>query len=139
MSNKIKKWKLEKFIVMTGQASMEQYQTEMENCDAVINACLKEGGVTNAFDCMKWGKPLLCIDTGGYTRNFNEQCAVILPRMKREEQIQGLKRGILHLCDDETRKFMSANMVGQGSKISWDEKGKMIYKVIAEAWNRNGQ
>lgn len=57
----------------------------MKKCDAVINASLKEGAVTVSFDSMALGKPLLCIDTTGYTRYFPKSmpssCNVVRGRL----------------------------------------------------------
>lgn len=127
---------MERKIILTGQITMEQYQREMKNCDAVLNSCLKEGGVTNAFDCMTWGKPLLCVDTGGYTRNFNSQCAIILPRTGREELIENLKAGMLRLCDHGIRRSMSEAMIRQGESVTWKRKGMQIRDEIMRVWNR---
>lgn len=126
---------MEQYIELTGQISMEQYQKEMKECDAVLNACLKEGGVTNAFDCMTWGKPLLCVDTGGYTRNFDNECAIILPHQERKQLIQSLTEGILRLRSEELRSKMSQAMVRKGADITWSIKGIQIRDEIITAWN----
>jgi len=127
---------MESYIELTGQVSMEQYRQEMQNCDVVLNACLKEGGVTNAFDCMTWGKPLLCIDTGGYTRNFDDECAMILPRTGRQELISNLTDAMLQLRDKELRHKMSEAMVKKGTDITWNIKGIQIRDEIMNAWNK---
>lgn len=48
----------------------------MDRADVVINAALKEGAVTVSFDCMAMGKPLICLDTTGYTRYFTNEYAI---------------------------------------------------------------
>lgn len=123
-------------IILIGQITMDEYRSEMKNCDAVINACLKEGGVTNAFDCMTWGKPFLCIDTGGYTRNFDSDCAIILKRGNREELIGHLCEGILQMRDFQLRTNLANAIVNRGKKITWEIKGQDIYKEIMEAWQK---
>lgn len=130
----IKKKGLTDKVIMTGQISMAEYQKEMENCDVVLNACLKEGGVTNAFDCMKWGKPLLCIDTGGYTRNFDTECAIILDHASRDELVHNLADGMVKLQNQELRQKMSRAMVNKGQKITWEIKGQHIRDEILKAW-----
>lgn len=139
LRTQIAKLCMEERIILTGQIPMEQYRQEMQNCDAVVNACLKEGGVTNAFDCMTWGKPLLCIDTGGYTRNLNNQCAIILPHQDRAALIESLKEGILQLCSEERRRVMSEAMIAHGAQITWAVKGQAIRQVIENAWNAAGE
>lgn len=132
----IKEKKLQDRVVLTGQISMEDYQQEMENCDVVLNACLKEGGVTNAFDCMKWGKPLLCIDTGGYTRNFDDNCAVILNHMQRGALVRSLADEMVRLQDETVRRNMSAAMIAKGQTITWQIKGERIRDEIMKAWEQ---
>lgn len=123
-------------VIMAGQISMADYQKEMENCDVVLNACLKEGGVTNAFDCMKWGKPLLCVDTGGYTRNFDSECAIILEHTDRDSLIHKLAEGMVKLQDQKVRQEMSQAMIEKGQKITWEIKGQQIRDEIVKAWER---
>lgn len=132
----IKKKGLVGRVIMTGQISMADYQEEMENCDVVLNACLKEGGVTNAFDCMKWSKPLLCIDTGGYTRNFDSECAIILEHTGRDALIRKLAEGMVKLQDQDVRRKMSQAMIEKGQKITWEIKGQQIRDEILKAWER---
>lgn len=136
LSKLIKKKKLQDRIILIGQISMKDYQREMEHCDVVLNACLKEGGVTNAFDCMKWGKPLVCIDTGGYTRNFDDKCAVILKHMQRNALIQSLAEAMVKLQDETVRKNMGNAMMVKGQAITWKIKGEKIRDEIMKAWEK---
>lgn len=133
----IKKKGLDDRVIMTGQIPMSEYQQEMESCDVVLNACLKEGGVTNAFDCMKWGKPLLCVDTGGYTRNFDQKCAIILDQTDRDSLISKLADGMVTLQDQKVRQEMSRAMIEKGQKITWEIKGQQIRDEIIKAWERH--
>ena len=135
LQQQISNLNLEKNVELTGQISMEQYRMEMNNCDVVLNACLKEGGVTNAFDCMTWGKPLICVDTGGYTRNFDDECAIILPRTGRDELIEKLANSILCLRARDVRETMSKAMLRKGDEITWEIKGLQIRNEIMKAWN----
>lgn len=130
---------MESKIELTGQISMEQYRLEMQECDAVLNACLKEGGVTNAFDCMTWGKPLICVDTGGYTRNFDNECAIILPHTERQKMICNFTDAMLQLRDEKLRKKMSDAMIQKGANITWNIKGTKIRDEILKAWNKKKQ
>ena len=85
---------------------MERYQEYMRNCDVVVNASLKEGAVTVSFDSMAMGKPLICIDTTGYTRYFSPEYAEIIQRKDRESTIQGLADSMMKLTDAHTRYEM---------------------------------
>ena len=136
LSELIKERKLQDRVVLSGQISMEEYQGEMKNCDVVLNACLKEGGVTNAFDCMKWGKPLICIDTGGYTRNFDMNCALILSHKNRTELIKDLADGMIKIKDMSLRQRMSTAMIQKGQEMTWEIKGKNIRDEIMNLWNK---
>lgn len=131
----IHKYNLQNNIFLLGQLPMQDYFEEMSKCDGVINACLKEGGVTNAFDCMTWGKPLICIDTGGYTGNFDESCAIILKQTNRTNQIVQLKEAMCALTDDGVRKHMSSAIKEKGQCITWEIKGRQIRDIILKTWD----
>ena len=128
---------LENNIIFTGQISMNEYRNEMKNCDVVLNACLKEGGVTNAFDCMTYGKPLICLDTGGYTRNFDDSCAIILTKENRAKTIKKIQDAIVKSFDSDLRVKLSDGMKQKGGKISWTIKGQDIRNEILKAWENN--
>lgn len=128
---------LEKNVFLLGQVPVDVYKEEMRTCDVVVNACLKEGAVTNAFDCMAYGKPLLCIDTGGYTRNFDDTCAIILPRQNvRSQMIAALADGMIRMLDYDTRANFQKNMLTCGKKITWEIKGQQIAETITEVYSR---
>ena len=126
----IKKYQLDAVILLGGQVSMEEYYQKMANCDVVVNPCLKEGAVTTAFDSMSFGKPLICIETGGYTRFFNNDYAVLITQTSREEVISKLTDGILQLTDSEERKLKGAKAKEIGKQFGWHWKGELIYKEI---------
>ena len=130
-------------ITLTGAVSMENYRQLMENSDVVINAALKEGAVTVSFDSMAMGKPLLCLDTTGYTRYFSDDYAVVVPRGSRDEVIAGLCEGITRLTDPEIRTEMGIKAQKASWKFSWEEHGKEIRDTITSAYtsyfsDRNG-
>lgn len=117
-------------IKLPGAVSMETYQQKMMETDVVINVCLKEGGVTTAFDCMVYGKPLICLDTGGYTENFDEDCAVIVPVANRENTINEISRAILKMCQSSQRKQYAVHMRDKAQNMSWNRKGEKINAII---------
>ncbi len=121
---------VEKYVRLVGQVSMEEYYQYMANCDVVVNPALKEGAVTTAFDSMSFAKPLLCIDTGGYSRYFNNDYAVVLEFGTRDEIIERLKEGVILLADAETRerKLKQLKLVRDG--FAWEEKGLKIAEAI---------
>lgn len=115
---------------------MDTYFEYMKKCDAVINASLKEGAVTVSFDSMALGKPLLCIDTTGYTRYFSEEYAIIVQRGERKITIQELGKGILTLTDKEKRADMGERARLAGKQFTWQSRGEEIRDAVMKAWNK---
>ena len=91
---------------------------------------LIEGGVTVAFDSIAFGKPLICIDTGGYTRNFSPDSVCILSMQSSKLLIGGLKKSILFLADSDNRKKMQEKILREQEKLSWEQKGREIFNII---------
>ena len=133
ISNLIKKYNLEDKVNMIGQVSMEEYYEYVKKSDVIVNPSLKEGAVTVSFDAMSFGKPFICIDTKGYTRYFNNEYAIVIPKKKRKETIETLKDAVIKLTDVDERKRLSENIIKQADRVSWENKGKEIYKLIEES------
>lgn len=131
--------RLEHLITMVGKVEMDQYYRYMQECDAVINASLKEGAVTISFDSMAMGKPLLCIDTTGYTRYFSDEYAIIVQREDRATTIRRLSEGILSLTDKQKREKLGDHTRVAGEQFTWASRGEEICKVVTEAWNKQVQ
>lgn len=125
--------RLEGYITMVGAVSMEQYYKYMQQCDVVVNASLKEGAVTVSFDSMAMGKPLICIDTTGYTRYFSSDYAVLIERRGRMYTIEELNRGILLLTDARKRYEMGQKAQQAGNLFTWKKRGEEIYQTIITA------
>lgn len=130
----IKQNDMEQYVTMCGQVTMDEYYQKMADCDCVLNPCLKEGAVTTAFDSMSFSKPLVCIDTGGYTRYFDNDCAIVIPREGREEVIRNLANAILCMIDPAERKRLGDEAHKRGLGYTWAEKGKSIYETITKAY-----
>ena len=126
----INKYGVNDFVTLHGHVAINFYYQMMADCDVVLNPCLKEGAVTAAFDSMAFGKPLICIDTGGYTRYFNSDYSIVIPHDGRTEIIERLADAILRLTDDELRNTLGQKAQTVGNLLSWDTKGKEIYKTI---------
>ncbi|MCY2687795.1 glycosyltransferase [Salinimicrobium sp. TH3] len=131
----VNKFKLERFVTLSGQVSQEVYYEKMAYCDVVVNPSLKEGAVTTAFDSMSFSKPLICVNTGGYTRYFNEEYAVVIPRTTRSEVIQNLSIGILELSDPMMRKVKGEKANEIGGHFDWQKKGELIFKEITRKYS----
>ena len=118
-----------------GRVPMRTYNALMQKADVVVNPCLKEGAVTTAFDAMAMGKPLICIDTTGYTRYFSSDYAVIIPIQSRSKTIEDLSNALLKLTDVNLRKQMGAKAVENAQNFTWENRGQEIHKVITEHYN----
>ena len=125
-------------VTMTGAVSMERYQEYMRNCDVVVNASLKEGAVTVSFDSMAMGKPLICIDTTGYTRYFSPEYAEIIQRTDRKSTIQALADSMVKLTDAHTRYKMGKKAQQAGNQFTWASRGEEIYAAITKTTKEKG-
>lgn len=125
-------------VTMAGAVSMERYQECMRNCDVVVNASLKEGAVTVSFDSMAMGKPLICIDTTGYTRYFSPEYAEIIQRNDRKSTIQALADSMVKLTDAHTRYEMGKKAQQAGNQFTWASRGEEIYAAITKAIKEKG-
>lgn len=125
-------------VTMAGAVPMERYQEYMRNCDVVVNASLKEGAVTVSFDSMAMGKPLICLDTTGYTRYFSPEYAEIIQRSDRKSIIQALAESMVKLTDAHTRYEMGKKAQLAGSQFTWENRGKEIFAVITKALKERG-
>ena len=113
-------------VTFAGKVPLETYKELLASSDVVINAALKEGAVTVAFDSMGMGKPLICLDTTGYTRYFNDSYAEVIKLGSRVETIKRLSIAILKMKDKELCLKMGLKAYEAGRKFIWEERGKEI-------------
>lgn len=130
----IKKYGLDKLVTLTGKVPMDTYKQLMERADAVINAALKEGAVTVSFDCMAMGKPLICLDTTGYTRYFTNEYAILIPQSGRETVISDLSKAILRLANKSERTDLGDKARIASDKFTWEHHGKEIRDIIIKSF-----
>lgn len=128
----VTKRKLEDWVSFAGAVSMNEYQQMMAKTDCVINPSLKEGAVTVSFDTLVMGKPLICLDTTGYTRYFSNDYAVVIPRRNRQQVIADITDAMLRLTDAEVRCQFGEKAVMAGKEFTWEHHGKEIARVIYE-------
>ena len=126
----IKDLGVENQVNQVGEVSMDEYKKYMRDTDVVVNPALKEGAVTVSFDSMAYKKPLICVDTGGYTRYFTNDYAVVLERKDRESLVKDLRDSILKLTDSIQRKQMGDKAFQAGLKYTWEDKGKEIKEIF---------
>ena len=133
--NLIQEKNLSKYIEMAGKVSMDAYYKLMKETDVVLNPALKEGAVTTSFDSMALGKPLICIDTTGYTRYFSNEYAIVLPLQKRAVLIITLKDAILKLTNAKERAKLGGNAQTIGKQFTWHARGVEIQETIKKWFN----
>jgi glycosyltransferase involved in cell wall biosynthesis len=121
---------------MYGQVSMEEYMDIMKKSDVIINPTYKEGAVTMSFDAMALGKPLICIETGGYTRFFDEEHAIILKKEGRHKMIMDMKAAILKMTDEDLRNKFGKYALMKAKENTWEKKGKIICEEISNAYGK---
>ncbi|MDR2919739.1 MAG: glycosyltransferase family 4 protein [Tannerella sp.] len=131
----IDRLKMNSRIRLLGKISMDTYYKKMANADVIVNSCLREGGVTTAFDAMSFGKPLLCIETGGYTRHFNDDYAIIIPLKNRQDMIIGMAEGILQLTNKDMRKKKGIKAKEAAEQHTWAQIGEQIHETIRAAYS----
>lgn len=117
-------------ITFTGKVEMEEYYRLLAKSDAVINASLKEGAVTVSFDTLAMGKPLICLDTTGYTRYFSNDYAVVIPRTGREQVIEEMNAAITRLCNEQERKALGEKARTIGEQFTWEARGREFYELL---------
>ncbi len=122
-------------VILRGHVSREEYYQYMADCDVVVNPTLKEGAVTTAFDSMSFATPMICIDTGGYTRYFTPEYAEILQIESRATTIDNLTNSMLKLSDSTLRDEMSKKIVAVRDNFIWERKGEEIRDIILKRIN----
>lgn len=126
----IEKNQLNNSVFLLGNVSIAEYNRIISTCDVVVNSCLKEGAVTVSFDSMRYGKPLICVDSGGFTRYFSNDYAIVLPQQSRANLIQSMKKAILNLTDTNLRHSMGELAQNAGNQFVWKVKGQQIKEII---------
>ncbi len=124
-------------ITFTGKVAMDEYYRLLATSDVVVNASLKEGAVTVSFDSMAMGKPLVCLDTTGYTRYFSNDYAVVIPRTGREEVIDNLTAAMTRFADADERTAIGEKARNAGAQFTWAARGEefkeLLMKRLGEA------
>ena len=128
---------LKEYVTLTGKVSMQAYKELMQNSDVVVNASLKEGAVTVSFDSMAMGKPLICLDTTGYTRYFSNDYAILIPIKNRKQVIADLSNGMKRLTDADLRTKMGNQALHAGSAFTWETKGRELFNLLTEKLNES--
>jgi glycosyltransferase involved in cell wall biosynthesis len=117
-------------VTFTGKVSMYEYYRLLASADVVVNASLKEGAVTVSFDSMAMGKPLICLDTTGYTRYFSNEYAVVIPRTGREEVVDNLAAAMERMTDANKRISIGEKAKNAGGQFTWAARGEEFKELL---------
>ncbi len=117
-------------VTFTGNVPMDEYYRLIAASDVVVNASLKEGAVTVSFDSMAMGKPLICLDTTGYTRYFSNEYAVVIPRTGREEVINNLAAAMERMTNADERKTIGEKAKNAGAQFTWTARGEEYKELL---------
>ena len=126
----IAKLEMQEQVTLTGKVSMDEYYNLLAAADVVVNASLKEGAVTVSFDSMAMGKPLICLDTTGYTRYFSNEYAIVIPRTSREEVVANLAVAMERMTDANERKSIGEKARNAGTQFSWEARGEEFKELL---------
>ena len=123
-------------VTFTGNVPMDEYYRLIAASDVVVNASLKEGAVTVSFDSMAMGKPLICLDTTGYTRYFSNDYAVVIPRTGREEVIANLAAAMARMTDAGERTAIGEKAKTAGAQFTWPTRGEEFKELLMKKLDR---
>ncbi len=126
------------YATLRGEVPAEEYRRLLHEADIMLNTSLKEGAVTVSFDAMAAGKPLVALDTTGYTRYFRPEYSVIIPRGRRDEVIAAVAAAVTRLGDDSCRQAMGNAALEAASEVSWEWHGREIRDVVRNIINADG-
>lgn len=125
-----KKLGVQELVTFTGKVSMDEYYRLLAASDVVVNASLKEGAVTVSFDSMAMGKPLICLDTTGYTRYFSNDYAVVIPRTGREEVVTNIAAAMERMTDAGERTAIGEKAKSAGAQFTWAARGEEFKELL---------
>ena len=121
---------VQELVTFTGKVSMDEYYRLLATSDVVVNASLKEGAVTVSFDSMAMGKPLICLDTTGYTRYFSNEYAVVIPRTGRKKVIANLAAAMGRMTNADERKSIGEKAKNAGAQFTWAARGEEFKELL---------
>ena len=123
---------VEDYVTFLGKVDYDVYHRYMNECDVVLNPALKEGAVTVAFDAMSYAKPIICVDTYGYT-NYFKDIAPTITRTTYMDTIRKLAEEMKNMLNPEVRKSVGEKLYQRGLEYTWDTKGEQIHEMIETA------
>lgn len=131
LKSMVSRLNIEDYVTFTGTVKYDVYHSYMCNCNVVLNPALKEGAVTVAFDAMSYGKPIICVNTHGYTKYFQD-IASIVSISSYNKTIEDLAEEMKKLLDPQIRQLMGSKLQQSGIEYNWNTKGVQIYEMIKQ-------
>ena len=95
----------------------------------MVNPALKDAVATVSYDSISYGKPLICVESGGYTRNLKD-CAIII-KMNSKQVINELCEAMLKFTDPVERKMISKAVLSSKAN-SWNNRGDELNNLVFE-------
>lgn len=117
-------------VYLRGEVTADDYRSYLAETDVVLNPSLKEGAVTVSFDAMAAGKPLIALDTTGYTRYFHPDYSVVIPQGSRAQVISSIAEAINGLYDASLRQSMFQAARKAACEVSWKFHGDEIRSAV---------
>lgn len=113
-----------------GTVSKDEYERCLASSDVILNPALKEGGVTFSFDALSMGKPVVCIDTSGYTNHFDATHSCVVKLESRKQTIAKLADAICLMTDERIRKEYGYRALEKASELTWEIQGRGFAKLL---------
>lgn len=76
------------------------------------------------------GKPLICLDTTGYTRYFSNEYAIVIPRTGRNEVIANMAAAMQRMTDAGERRTIGEKAHNAGAQFTWEARGKEFKELL---------
>ena len=76
------------------------------------------------------GKPLICLDTTGYTRYFSNDYAVVIPRTGREEVVANLAAAMVRMTNADERKSIGGKAKNTGAQFTGQARGEEFKELL---------
>lgn len=127
---------LSEAVTFLDTVSKEEYERYLASSDVILNPALKEGGVTFSFDALSMGKPVVCLDTSGYTNHFDNTHSCVIKIESRRRTISKFAEAICMMTDETVRNEYGHTAMEKVSKLTWEIHGKEIVKLL-DKWIPN--
>lgn len=114
-----------------GTVSRVELKKHMAVSTALLNSCLREGGVTIFHEALNFGLPVISLDVGGATNLIDSECGIKINRGTPKQVIRDIAGAIASLAENP---LQGQRLAREGRKrlleeCRWDQKGKLVNRV----------